>query len=34
VSTMTAASASRPRPLATTDRQSFNLLTPIIHAGH
>ena len=27
VSTMTAASASRPRPLATTDRQSFNLLT-------
>gem|GEM_PF-2860592 len=27
VSTMNAASTSRPRPLATTDRQSFNLLT-------
>jgi hypothetical protein len=25
VSTMTAASASRPRPLAITNRQSFNL---------
>ena len=27
VSTMTLASASRPRPLAITNRQSFNLLT-------
>jgi hypothetical protein len=27
VSTMNAASTSRPRPLATTNRQSFNLLT-------
>ena len=27
VSTTNAASTSRPRPLATTDRQSFNLLT-------